>query len=133
MTATTYYAASARPFAACAPLEGNQEANVVIIGGGYAGVCTALSLAERGARDVVLLERDSIGHGASGRNGGFVFGGYSLGEAELLQKLGPERASALYARTTAAVDLIRQRIQRYAIECDVTDAGVICSSTHALT
>ncbi|MGH8214527.1 MAG: NAD(P)/FAD-dependent oxidoreductase [Rhodanobacteraceae bacterium] len=125
MTQPTWYQTSARPFAPLPPLQGTTEARIVIVGGGYAGVCLALGLAERGVRDVVLLERHGIGHGASGRNGGFVFGGYSLGEDEMLHQLGPERARALYSRTTDAVELIRQRIRRYAIECDAVDTGVI--------
>lgn len=125
MTPETWYAASARPFESLLPLEGRQEARVAIVGGGYAGVCLALGLAERGVRDVVLLEREGIGHGASGRNGGFVFAGYSLGEDALLQQLGAERARVLYGATTRAVDLIRQRIRQYAIVCDAVDAGVI--------
>ena len=123
--AQTYYQATARPFDPLPPLEGSREAHVAIVGGGYAGVCLALGLAERGIRDVVLLEREGIGHGASGRNGGFVFGGYSLGEDALLEQLGADRARRLYGATTDAVDLIRRRIARYAIECDALDAGVI--------
>jgi gamma-glutamylputrescine oxidase len=125
MTPSTLYTASARPFESPPPLQGTVEARVAIVGGGYAGVCLALGLAERGLRDVVLLERDGIGHGASGRNGGFVFGGYSLGEDALLRQLGPERARRLYSATTDAVELIRRRIAHYAIECDAVDAGVI--------
>jgi gamma-glutamylputrescine oxidase len=125
MTPETWYAASARPFDPLPPLEGGYEARVAIVGGGYAGVCLALGLAERGVRDVVLLESHGIGHGASGRNGGFVFGGYSLGEDALRAQLGVERARRLYAATTDAVDLIRGRIAKYAIGCDAVDAGVI--------
>ncbi|HEX5488461.1 MAG TPA: FAD-binding oxidoreductase [Rhodanobacteraceae bacterium] len=125
MTQPTWYAATARPFDPLPPLQGKTEARVAIVGGGYAGVCLALGLAERGVGDVVLLERDGIGHGASGRNGGFVFGGYSLGEDALLHQLGAERARALYSATTDAVELIRRRIARYSIECDVVEAGVI--------
>ena len=125
MTPETWYAASARPFESLPPLEGRQDARIAIVGGGYAGVCLALGLAERGVREVVLLEREGIGHGASGRNGGFVFGGYSLGEDALLGKLGAERARALYGATTRAVDLIRQRIRQYGIACDAVDAGVL--------
>ncbi|HJR14774.1 MAG TPA: FAD-binding oxidoreductase [Rhodanobacteraceae bacterium] len=125
MMPETWYAATARPFESLPPLEGVHEARVAIVGGGYAGVCLALSLAERGVRDVVLLEGNGIGHGASGRNGGFVFGGYSLGEDALLRQLGIDRARRLYGATTLAVDLIRQRIAKYAIECGAMDAGVI--------
>ena len=46
-----------------------------MLGGGFAGLHTALALAERGVRDVLLLEREQVGFGASGRNGGFVFAG----------------------------------------------------------
>ncbi|HXS72870.1 MAG TPA: FAD-binding oxidoreductase [Rhodanobacteraceae bacterium] len=121
----TYYRATANPGEAFPPLSGTHEARVAIVGGGYAGVNLALGLAERGVRDVVLLESESMGHGASGRNGGFVFAGYSLGEQSLLDRLGEQGARDLYARTVAAVNLIRGRIARYAIQCDVTDAGVI--------
>ena len=96
-----------------------------MVGGGFAGLNTALGLAERGHRDVVLLEAGRLGRGASGRNGGFVFGGFSRGEDRLLEDLGPARARALYAGTTDAVELIRARIDRYGIACERTDAGVL--------
>ena len=96
-----------------------------IVGGGFAGLNTALGLAERGVRDVVLLEAETPAFGASGRNGGFVFGGFSRGEASLLHDLGPSRAKALYAGTTQAVSLIRNRIARHGIACDATHAGIL--------
>ncbi|CAN7425876.1 NAD(P)/FAD-dependent oxidoreductase [Paraburkholderia sp. SIMBA_054] len=109
-------------------LAGNLSANVCIVGGGLAGLSTALGLAERGVRDVVVVEANQVGYGASGRNGGFVFGGYSLDCADLLKILGPARARELYALTIDAVDLMRARIERYAIACDATDAGVILAN-----
>ncbi|GAB7526308.1 NAD(P)/FAD-dependent oxidoreductase [Paraburkholderia sp. 2C] len=109
-------------------LTGRQSARVCIVGGGLAGLSTALGLAERGVRDVVVLEAEQVGFGASGRNGGFVFGGYSLDCADLLSMLGPSRARELYALTTDAVDLMRERIRRYRIDCDATDAGVILAN-----
>ncbi|HEU4857339.1 MAG TPA: FAD-dependent oxidoreductase [Rhodanobacteraceae bacterium] len=93
----TWYQASARPFASLPPLEGKHEARVAIVGGGYAGVCLALGLAERGVRDVVLLEREGIGHGASGCNGGFVFAGYSL-ESRGRSALSRQRSMSLMGR-----------------------------------
>jgi len=111
-----------------APLNGRRAAHVCIIGGGLAGLSTALGLAERGVADVVVLEAQQVGFGASGRNGGFVFGGYSLDCADLLKTLGPVRARELYALTTDAVDLMRKRIARYRIDCDATDAGVILAN-----
>ena len=120
----TWYRASARPAAAYPPLAGHEHARVCVVGGGFAGLNTALGLAERGLREVVLLEAREIGHGASGRNGGFVFAGFSRGEDALLADLGPERARALYGRTLDAVELIRQRIRRYRIACDAVEQGV---------
>lgn len=107
---------------------GVHSAEVCIVGGGLAGLSTALGLAERGVRDVVVLEAERVGFGASGRNGGFVFGGYSLDCADLLRTLGPVHAKALYTLTTDAVDLMRTRIARYGIDCDATNAGVILAN-----
>ena len=121
----SYYRATLPDRRSFAPLDGHREARVCIVGGGFAGLNTALGLAERGVRDVVLLEAGRIGHGASGRNGGFVFGGFSRGEEALLRELGPERARSLHGGTLEAVELIRSRIRKYAIDCDAVEAGVI--------
>lgn len=121
----SYYRATVTERAPAPALNSREEASVCVIGGGFAGLNTALGLAERGVRNVTLLESDEIGHGASGRNGGFVFGGFSRGEEALLRELGPQRARALYRGTTEAVSLIRRRIDQYGIDCDVSDAGVI--------
>jgi gamma-glutamylputrescine oxidase len=105
-------------------LSGSVECAVCIIGGGFAGLGTAVSLMERGQRDVVLLEAEAIGFGASGRNGGFVFGGFSLGERQLVDAVGQDCGRKLYQLTLDAVALIRRRIGRYAIECDAREEGV---------
>ncbi|PXV60613.1 gamma-glutamylputrescine oxidase [Dyella jiangningensis] len=123
--AVSYYRATATPYTPFAPLQGKVDARIAIIGGGFAGLHTALGLAERGVRDVVLLEREQVGFGASGRNGGFVFGGYSLGEQALLDQRGQDAARALFGLTTDAVARIRERVSRYAIPCDLVDEGVI--------
>lgn len=123
--AVSYYRATANAYDAHAPLQGHTDARVAIIGGGFAGLHTALGLAERGISDVVLLERERIGFGASGRNGGFVFAGYSLGEQSLLDQRGRASAQSLFRLTTDAVERIRQLTSRYAMACDVVDEGVI--------
>jgi gamma-glutamylputrescine oxidase len=105
-------------------LQGNQQSRICIIGGGFAGLNTALGLVERGIKDVTLIEAKDIGHGASGRNGGFVFAGFSRGPADLLKDLGPEKAKSFYLSTVAAVELIRHRISKYAIDCDAVESGV---------
>ncbi|WP_233805111.1 NAD(P)/FAD-dependent oxidoreductase [Paraburkholderia sp. HP33-1] len=124
----SFYEATVTRSCAYAPLTGRHSTHVCIIGGGLAGLSTALGLAERGVEDVVVLEAQQVGFGASGRNGGFVFGGYSLDCADLLKRLGPTRARELYTLTTDAVDLMRKRIARYRIDCDATYAGVILAN-----
>lgn len=121
----SYYRATARPVARRPSLRGTRDCAVCVVGGGFAGLNTALGLVERGQRDVVLLEANGLAHGASGRNGGFVFGGYSRGEDALLRELGPVRAKALYAGTRDAVRLIRARAERYDIACDLRATGVL--------
>ena len=123
--AMSWYGASLPDRPSRAVLQGRQQARVCVVGGGLAGLNTAVGLGERGVGDVVLLEAGRVGHGASGRNGGFVFGGFSRGEDALLRELGPTRARALYRGTLDAVELIRNRIRRHAIDCDPVEAGVI--------
>ncbi|MCM2335343.1 MAG: FAD-binding oxidoreductase, partial [Pseudomonas sp.] len=107
---TSYYRATVAERMFGAPLVGAHDARVCVVGGGFAGLNTALGLIERGERDVVLLESERVGHGASGRNGGFVFGGFSLGEQALLRQQGADRARRLYAGTRNAVVRIRERV-----------------------
>jgi gamma-glutamylputrescine oxidase len=121
----SYYDATIGPLPPPATARGSLEAEACIIGGGFAGLNTAVGLAERGHRGVLLLEAGRVGHGASGRNGGFVFGGFSRGEDALLRELGPARARRLYHGTTSAIATIRERIARYGIECDRVDGGVL--------
>jgi glycine/D-amino acid oxidase-like deaminating enzyme len=105
-------------------IEGGADYAICIIGGGFAGLSTAMSLMERGQDGVVLLEAGTVGHGASGRNGGFVFGGFSLGERELVGAVGVAEARKLYQLTLDAVATIRRRIRQYAIDCDARAEGV---------
>ena len=125
MHESNYYRATSPARSPQAPLDGLVDAAVCVIGGGFAGLNTALGLAERGVRDVVLLDAHDVGHGASGRNGGFVFGGFSRGEDALLRDLGPSKAREVYHGTTRAIDLIRSRIRRHSIDCELREAGVI--------
>jgi gamma-glutamylputrescine oxidase len=120
-----YYSASAGPPPEAMPLQGRVDADVCIVGAGFAGLATAVGLLERGRRDVVVIDREYVGYGASGRNGGFVFGGYSRGEDRLIADLGPEAAREVYGWTLDAVGRIRKRIDRYGIDCDAVDGGVI--------
>jgi len=90
--ATSFYRARTPAPTARPALSGRHEVDTCVVGGGFAGLNTALGLAARGRGDVLVREAREIGHGASGRNGGFVFGGFSRGEDALLAELGPQRA-----------------------------------------
>jgi len=112
----SYYAATAIESPERPPLRGEIESDVCVIGGGFSGVASALSLAERGF-NVVLLEGKRIGWGASGRNGGQVLPGWS-GEGELVSQLG-ERAREFLDRTRyLGNEIVESRIKKYAIACD---------------
>jgi gamma-glutamylputrescine oxidase len=124
----TYYAASAGPAPVRPALRGRVDAQVCVVGGGFAGLATALGLIERGVRDVVIVEGETVGHGASGRNGGFVFGGFSLDNVQLLADQGSAGARAMYGLTRAAVATIRRRIAQYAIACDAIEGGVVLAN-----
>lgn len=123
--ASDYYRHSAGSLPPRPPAHGRIDAPCVVVGGGFAGLNTAYGLVERGLPGVVLLEAATLGHGASGRNGGFVFAGHSRGEAALLAEQGPQRARRLHGRTRAAVGLIRERSERLGIDCDRVDGGVL--------
>lgn len=115
----------AKPWTGSGALVGKRHCDVVIVGAGLAGISTALSLHERGARSIAVLDSGVPGIGASGRNGGFVFAGYSLANDALVKQLGVAQATTLHGWTRDAVGLVRKRIDRYAIDCQANDAGVV--------
>jgi len=114
----SYYAASANPAPDYPPLTGEIEADVCVIGGGMAGCSTALHLAERGYR-VVLLEGHRIGWGASGRSGGQALAGFASGQQTLVKQVGAEAAHRMWDISVEALDLLRDLVERYSIECDL--------------
>lgn len=121
----SYYAATLNSKLETNPLPHNLEVETCIIGGGYAGLMTALSLIERGHTNVAVIEKHKVGYGCSGRNGGFVFGGYSLGPRKLIKQVGEAKAKELYDLTIEGVNLIRERVKKYNIDCDLVDEGVL--------
>ncbi len=124
----SYYAATATGKDSFPALTGDLSVETCIIGGGYAGLSTALGLVERGHKDVALIDANGIGFGCSGRNGGFAFGGYSLHEHGLIKAVGKEKARELYGFTTDGIELIRSRINHYNIDCEpVWDGVLLCN------
>jgi gamma-glutamylputrescine oxidase len=104
--------------AAHPPLRGSLAADVCIIGGGYTGLSALLHLAERGY-DAVLLEAARVGAGASGRNGGQLGSGQRVSQPALERMYGKERARLLWQLAEEAKALVKARIARHGIACDL--------------
>jgi len=124
----SYYAQTRQGDRDRPPLEGYKKARVCIVGGGLAGLNTALGLAERGVKDVVLLESRRVGWGASGRNGGFVGTGYAAQTEALIKMVGLEHTKRLHQLTVDAVHLVRARIAKYNIACGPNPNGHVSAS-----
>src|SRR5262245_20811279 len=119
-----YYAQTANPAPDRPALHGDIETDVCVIGGGLAGLNTALGLLEHGRRAIVI-EAERIAWGASGRNGGFVGRGYPADHDKVIKRVGPEHVRKLLALTTDAVDLIRRRITENHIACSPIASGML--------
>ncbi|MDB9949305.1 FAD-binding oxidoreductase [Porticoccaceae bacterium] len=113
----SYYAHSAGPQIAYPPLDGDQCVDICIVGGGYTGLSSALHLAERGY-SVIVLEAESVGFGASGRNGGHVGIGQRKDQYYLEKQFGSEIARGLWDMGLEAVDTVKQLIHKHDIQCD---------------
>ncbi|MFU6377700.1 NAD(P)/FAD-dependent oxidoreductase [Metapseudomonas otitidis] len=117
----SYYTATLNQETDYPTLTGTVEADVVIIGGGFTGVATAVELAERGLK-VALVEAKKIGWGATGRNGGQVTGSLSGDEAmrkQMRQLLGKEVDDFIWNLRWRGHEIIKQRVARYGIQCDL--------------
>ena len=108
-------------------LEGEHQVEVVIVGGGFTGLSTALHLAKQGV-SVAVLEANEIGFGGSGRNVGLVNAGVWL-EPELLDKtLGKVAGRRMYDALAVAPDYVFQLIAEYDIACEATRHGTLHAS-----
>ena len=113
----SYYAASARKVSERPALAGAVDCDVCVVGGGIAGCSSALHLAEKGLR-VVLLEAERVGWGASGRSGGQAIFGVAPGQAEIERLIGAEAARCVWDVSIEGLALICSLIARFAIDCD---------------
>lgn len=98
------------------------SAEVVIVGGGYTGLSAARALARAGAAPT-LLERDRVGAGASGRNGGFVLPGYKPDIDEIAARHGTDTARNMFAMSLEAVALVERIIAEEGIDCHFARPG----------
>ena len=113
-------------------LTGAVEADACIIGGGLAGLSTALELARAG-RNVCVIEQRRVAWGASGRNGGFVSPGYSAGHAALVRRVGADRARALHHLSIEGVRAVEDNIARLDIAGAQPVKGYLSASRHEAT
>jgi glycine/D-amino acid oxidase-like deaminating enzyme len=124
------YQDTAEPAIPTPPLDGDVRTDVVVVGGGITGLSTALHLAERGAR-VVLLEAEEPGWGASGRNGGQVNPGLKHDPDEVERKFGKDLGGRMNALAGAAPEFVFDLIKRHGIRCDARRNGTLRAAVRA--
>ena len=120
LTQNSYYAASVNEQPQYPKLEGDIEVDICVVGGGFAGLSSAIELADRGYK-VAVLEANHIGFGASGRNGGQIIAGLACEQDVIEGTLGLHTAKQVWDMTLEALDLVRERIKRFNIKCDLQD------------
>ncbi len=124
----SWYAASANDKRMRPALAGDIETDVCIIGAGFTGISAALELSERGF-SVVVLEAKRIGFGASGRNGGQIVNGYSRDLETIAGRYGRDKAIELGKMSLEGGNIIRERVAKYAIDCDLEHGGFFAAFT----
>lgn len=115
---SSYYTATSHSRPTLPSLDGDVQADVCVVGAGIAGCSVALELASLG-HHVVVLESERVGDGASGRNGGQALVGYACGQRTLEAEVGFEAARQMWDLSVEALALLRQRVERYDIQCDL--------------
>ncbi len=124
----SWYAATATPQDRFTPLKGATTADVCVIGGGYTGLVAALHLAQAG-RDVILLEAQRVGFGASGRNGGQLGTGQRVQQDSLARMAGADHAATLWDMGLEAVALAKELITTHNIDCHLKPGVAWTAST----
>ena len=126
--APSLYAATGLPQPERPALQGAIEADVCVIGAGYTGLSSALHLAEAGFK-VVVLEAARVGWGASGRNGGQLVHSYSRDMDVIEARYGKQAAQTLGSMAFEGAQIIKERIERYNIDCHFKKGGVFAALT----
>lgn len=122
----SYYADSANDKVLRPQLMGEQRFDVCVIGAGFTGISTALSLAERGHK-VVVLEGTRIGFGASGRNGGQIVNSFNRDIDYITAQYGEVIGEKMAAMAFSGQALIRQRVAKYNIDCDLKAGNIFAA------
>ena len=114
----SYYRATANAWETQPRYAGKGNYDVAVIGGGFTGLSAALACAEKRLK-VILLEANTIGFGASGRNGGQLIPGLRWSMREIDEEFGRERAQAIFDLAYGAVGRVKDRITNHRIKCDL--------------
>ncbi|WP_139041001.1 NAD(P)/FAD-dependent oxidoreductase [Aeromonas salmonicida] len=115
----SYYAATRNDNQQWPEIGGELNVDVCIIGGGFTGLNTAINLAQAGYK-VALLEANRVGWGASGRNGGQLIRGIGHDTSQFARCIGEQGVRELDLMGLEAVQLVRERIEHFNIDCDLT-------------
>lgn len=114
----TYYTATKKYDLSFPMLEADIEADVVVIGGGFSGINTALELAEKGITNIVVLEGRYLGFGGTGRNGGQIMAGIGHDLEKIRKDVGEDGLRAIFEISDQGADIIKSRIEKYDIDAD---------------
>lgn len=109
-----------------------ESVDVAVIGAGFTGLSAARTLATGGSR-VVVLEAESVGWGASCRNGGMVLSGLKLGTPTLMKRYGREATQRMYSASLESIDCVEEMVREEGIACDFSRNGhleVACKPKH---
>src|SRR5437667_10164778 len=106
--------------------------DVAVVGAGFCGLSAARTLAKRGVK-VAVLEAETLGWGASSRNGGMVLTGMKLPVPALIKRYGRETVRKMYAASLESIDCVEQIVREENIDCDFSRCGhleVACKQAH---
>lgn len=109
-----------------------ESVDVAVVGSGVTGLSAARALPKRGV-SVAVLEAETLGWGASSRNGGMVLTGMKLPLATLISRFGREKAQRMYAASLASIDCVENIVREEQIECNFARCGhleVACKPGH---
>lgn len=126
----SYYAASANPSPIRPALTGDNNIDICIIGAGYSGISAGLDLVEKGHK-VAIIEGAKVGWGASGRNGGQIVNGLNASLQTIDKRYGADTAKFVASIVQEGGQIIRQRIKKYNIQCDLKEKNIFTALTSA--
>ena len=123
----------------CEPARGSgdplpESVDVAVVGAGFCGLSAARVLAKRGV-GVAVLEAETLGWGASCRNGGMVLTGMKLPVPTLIARYGRETVRKMYAASLESIDVVEQIVREEGIECAFSRCGhleVACKAAHGI-